>query len=65
MYPEELVEPCIQLSTEPGDRVLDPFLGSGTTAVAALRLGRAFTGIELNPDYLAIAERRVRRHDAS
>jgi site-specific DNA-methyltransferase (adenine-specific) len=59
MYPEELVEPCILLSTDPRDRVLDPFLGSGTTAVTALRLGRAFTGIELNPDYLAIARRRI------
>jgi DNA modification methylase len=59
MYPEELVEPCLLLSTDPGDRVLDPFLGSGTTAVTALRLGRAFTGIELNPDYIEIAKRRL------
>lgn len=40
--------------------VLDPFLGSGTTAVAAQELGRKFIGIELNPEYVAMAERRIR-----
>ena len=42
-----------------GDVVLDPLAGSGTTCVAARRLGRRFVGIELNPDFCASAERRV------
>jgi len=39
--------------------VLDPFMGSGTTAVVAKKLGRDFIGIELNPDYIKIAEKRI------
>ena len=58
-YPPALVQPCIELSTEPGDLVLDPFVGSGTTAVVAYQLGRRFMGIELNPEYIQIAERRL------
>jgi site-specific DNA-methyltransferase (adenine-specific) len=42
-----------------GGRVLDPFMGSGTTAVACARHGREFIGYEINADYHAIAERRV------
>jgi site-specific DNA-methyltransferase (adenine-specific) len=42
--------------------VLDPFIGSGTTAIAAAKLGRDWLGIELNPDYVALAHRRI--HDA-
>jgi DNA modification methylase len=59
MFPLALVEPCIRLSSQPGDLVLDPFVGSGTTGVAALEAGRRFLGIELNPEYVAIAERRL------
>ena len=44
---------------EPGI-VLDPFMGSGTTAIVALNLNRSFIGIELNPEYVAIAEKRIR-----
>jgi site-specific DNA-methyltransferase (cytosine-N4-specific) len=58
-YPLELVQPCILSSTNPGDLVLDPFLGSGTTALAAGLLGRPFIGVELNPEYLEIARRRL------
>ena len=58
-YPIELVLPCLSLSTDPGDLVLDPFIGSGTTGVAALEADRRFVGIELNPEYIAIAERRL------
>jgi DNA modification methylase len=58
-FPPALVEPCIQLSSGPGDLVLDPFVGSGTTGQVALDMKRRFIGIELNPDYLDIAERRV------
>jgi len=58
-FPTTLVEPCIGLSTQPGDLVLDPFVGSGTTGLAALKLRRRFIGIELNPQYVDIAERRL------
>jgi DNA modification methylase len=58
-YPEKLVEPCILAGSKPGDMVLDPFVGSGTTGVAALRYGRDFVGIELNPEYAAMARRRI------
>lgn len=59
-FPESLAERCIRLGSGEGDLVLDPFLGSGTTAVAAARLGRRFVGCELNPEYVAMAERRLR-----
>jgi hypothetical protein len=48
---EAEITPCI---------VLDPFNGAGTTGLVALRLGRSYIGIELNPDYVAMSERRVR-----
>jgi DNA modification methylase len=56
--PVSLVEKIIRSSSRPGETVLDPFLGSGTTAVAAERLGRKWIGIEKNPDYAAIADKR-------
>ncbi len=59
VFPEALVTELIQLLTRPGDVVLDPFLGSGTTAVAAKKLGRRYIGIDLNPDYCAYAQQRV------
>ena len=58
-YPAALAERCIQITSEPGDVVLDPFLGSGTTALAAGALGRRFLGVELHPDYLAMSRRGV------
>lgn len=58
-YPAALADRCIQITSEPGDVVLDPFLGSGTTALAAGALGRRFLGIELHPDYLAMSRRRL------
>jgi DNA modification methylase len=57
-YPEALVEPCILAGTEPGDLVLDPFCGSGTTGLVARRFGRSFLGFELNPEYADLARRR-------
>ena len=60
-FPPALVEPCLALGTEPGDLVLDPFFGSGTTGAVALATGRRFVGIELNPDYLTLATRRLHR----
>lgn len=58
-FPPNLVEPCIVTSTRPGGLVLDPFFGSGTTGLVALNLRRRFVGIELNPQYVEIAERRL------
>ncbi|MEM4712261.1 MAG: site-specific DNA-methyltransferase [Archaeoglobaceae archaeon] len=59
-FPEELPYRCIQLYTFKGDVVLDPFVGSGTTCVAALKLGRHFIGIDIEEDYVKIAEKRVK-----
>ena len=53
------IERCLLASTNPGDLVLDPFLGSGTTGVAAARLGRRFVGIEKSVTFMATARRRV------
>jgi site-specific DNA-methyltransferase (cytosine-N4-specific) len=58
-FPAALVEPCVQLGSQTGDLILDPFIGSGTTGLVALKLNRRFVGIELNPDYLRIAEGRL------
>lgn len=58
-FPPALVEPCIKLGSSPGELILDPFLGSGTTGLMALKLDRRFVGIELNPSYLQIAENRL------
>jgi DNA modification methylase len=58
-FPPALVEPCIALGSNPGDLVLDPFIGSGTAGVVATNMHRRFVGIELNPEYAAIAERRL------
>jgi DNA modification methylase len=58
-FPEALVQPCIAAGTKEGDVVLDPFMGSGTVALVALKMGRRFVGVELNPDYIKIAEDRI------
>src|SRR5690606_9087180 len=60
--PVKLMEYLITLITPPNGIVLDPFLGSGTTALAALNLGRFFIGIELNEEYCEIARRRIEQH---
>lgn len=59
VFPEKLVTEIILLLTEEKDLVLDPFVGSGTTAVAAKKLGREFIGIDINPEYCHLAESRV------
>ena len=51
-YPPALVEPCVLAGSAPGDVVLDPFAGSGTTGVVALNSGRHFIGVELNKQYV-------------
>ena len=57
VFPVELPTWFIKLFTKPGEIVLDPFVGSGTTAIAARNLGRHFVGIELNPEYYALSRR--------
>ena len=59
VMPEALVEPCVLASSRPNDLVLDPFTGSGTVAVVALKHGRNFIGTELNPEYAEIAKIRI------
>ena len=58
-YPPELIEPCILAGSRPGDTVLDPFMGSGTTAQVAQDLGRKAIGCELNPQYVTLQIERT------
>jgi DNA modification methylase len=60
-FPVELPHRLIQLYTFEGDVVLDPFMGSGSTAIAALQGKRAYVGYEIEPEYLRLAERRVKQ----
>lgn len=60
-FPVELPSWFIKLFTREGDIVLDPFLGSGTTAIAALRLRRRFIGMEIDKGYCKVAEKRIRK----
>jgi DNA modification methylase len=59
-YPIDLPLRCIAAGCRPGGTVLDPFTGTGTTGLAALQLGRRFTGIELSPAFAALAAERLR-----
>lgn len=59
VFPEKLIEPCILASIPQDGVVLDPFFGSGTTGLVALNHGKRFIGIELNPDYCSMAQRRL------
>lgn len=58
-FPPALIEPCILAGSRPGDWVLDPFMGSGTTAEVAIRHGRLALGCELNGDYLPLINARL------
>lgn len=58
-FPPTLVEPCILAGSRANDIVLDPFMGSGTTAAVALQHGRQYLGCELNPEYEALQEQRI------
>jgi site-specific DNA-methyltransferase (adenine-specific) len=60
VYPEDLITPCVLAGCPVGGTVFDPFTGSGTTAVVALKHGRNYIGTELNPEYVKIAEDRIR-----
>ena len=59
VMPMTLARRCIQITSQPGDTVLDPYAGSGTSLLAAQELGRNWAGIELNPTYVDLIERRV------
>jgi site-specific DNA-methyltransferase (adenine-specific) len=57
--PEKLLAKVILASSNPGDLVFDPFLGSGTSSVTAKKLGRRFVGVEIDPTYCCLAEKRL------
>jgi DNA modification methylase len=59
-FPPALIEPCILAGSRPGDIVLDPFMGSGTTAAVAIQHGRQYLGCELNPEYGPLQQERIR-----
>jgi DNA modification methylase len=58
-FPVDLPQWFIKLFTQPGDIVLDPFIGSGTTAVAAIQLGRKYLGVDINREFVELARKRV------
>ncbi len=58
-FPTKLIEPCILAGSKAGDFVIDPFFGSGTTGLVAALHGRNFIGIELKPEYITIARKRL------
>ena len=58
-FPPALIEPCILAGSRPGDLVLDPFMGSGTTAAVAIQHGRQYLGCELNPEYGPLQAERI------
>ena len=59
VYPPDLIEPCIKAGSKTGDIILDPFMGSGTTAVAAIKTGRSYLGSELNSSYWKLSKERI------
>lgn len=59
IFPDELIAPCIEAGSDPGDIVLDPFSGSGTTGVVARKLGRDYIGVELSPEYAELSKKRI------
>jgi site-specific DNA-methyltransferase (adenine-specific) len=56
------MEWCVKIAAKPGDVVLDPFMGSGTTGLAAVKNGCSFVGMEQSEEYATIAEARIRHH---
>ena len=64
VFPPKLIEPCVLAGCPEGGVVLDPFAGSGTTGEVAIKHGRRFVGIELNPEYIKLAEARLNSQPA-
>jgi DNA modification methylase len=62
--PEKLIERIVKASSNEGDIVLDPFMGVGTTAVVCKKLNRNFIGFELNPNYIELANKRLKKLEA-
>ena len=58
-YPPDLIEPCIKAGSEVGDTIIDPFMGSGTSAMVAKSLGRYYLGCELHEDYGNLIQKRI------
>jgi len=61
-FPTKLIEPCILAGSKAGDLIIDPFFGSGTTGLVAALNGRDFIGVELKPEYVEIAKKRLGKY---
>jgi len=61
VFPPDLIEPCVLAGSKPNDTVLDPFMGSGTTAAVAQRLNRVYLGCELNEEYKKLQDERLKQ----
>ena len=61
-FTPDLIEPCILAGSEKGDIILDPFMGSGTTAMVAKKHGRDYIGCELHEDYGKLIQKRVEEY---
>ena len=59
VFPEELIITPVKAGCPEGGVLLDPFMGAGTSGLVAKKLGRNYVGIELNPEYIEIAEKRI------
>lgn len=64
-FPPDLIRPCVQASTEPGDYVLDPFFGSGTVGLVCQEENRQYIGIELSPEYVDMAAGRLQGQNSN
>jgi len=62
-FPPDLIEPCIKAGSQPNDIILDPFMGSGTTAMVAKSLGRDYIGCELHENYQPLIHKRIGIHN--
>ena len=63
-FPPKIIEPCVLAGSRPGDTILDPFNGSGTTGIVALKHGRKYIGCEINPEYVALTMPRLEAEQA-
>jgi DNA modification methylase len=64
-FPEELIWPMVQAGSQEGEFILDPFFGAGTVGLVCEKLNRKYHGIELNEDYIKIAEKRINKWKAN